>query len=311
MWSILASMAITLAKGAAGLATGSLALISDAAHSLLDVAATTITWLAVRAAGKPADEEHQYGHGKFESLAALIETAFLFVLSGAVAYEGVRRLSTGQSDVRPSWAAAGRARRRHRHRCLAVVVAEARRAGDRQRGLGGGRAAFLVRPRQFRPRPRRARRRRMRAIRRPMRSSPSAYRCSSPWPASGWRSAPSTPCSTRRRRASPSRSAPAPRGCRASSSVERVRVRPAGGQRVRRGDGAGVAHPAARARRRDQGQGRGGDPRGAAAGRVHGHGRSGPARRRDHPRAGAPDRRRGCACRSTTSPCRTWRGACR
>ena len=67
LWSILASMAITVAKGAAGLATGSLALISDAAHSLLDVAATTITWLAVRAAGKPADEQHQFGHGKFES----------------------------------------------------------------------------------------------------------------------------------------------------------------------------------------------------------------------------------------------------
>ena len=105
LWSILASVAITLAKGAAGLATGSLALISDAAHSLLDVAATTITWLAVRVAGKPADEEHHFGHGKFESLAALVETAFLFVLSGAVAYEGVRRLSTGQGDVRPSWAA--------------------------------------------------------------------------------------------------------------------------------------------------------------------------------------------------------------
>ncbi|HEY7386587.1 MAG TPA: cation-efflux pump [Beijerinckiaceae bacterium] len=106
LWSILASVVITLAKGAAGLATGSLALISDAAHSLLDVAATTITWLAVRAAHKPADEQHQYGHGKFESLAALGETAFLFLLSGAVAYEGVRRLLRGESHVEASWAAA-------------------------------------------------------------------------------------------------------------------------------------------------------------------------------------------------------------
>jgi cation diffusion facilitator family transporter len=107
LWSILASSVITLAKGLAGFATGSLALISDAAHSLLDVAATTVTWLAVRAAHKPADEEHHFGHGKVESLAALIETAFLFVLSGAVAYEGVRRLYAGESDVQPSWAAAG------------------------------------------------------------------------------------------------------------------------------------------------------------------------------------------------------------
>jgi cation diffusion facilitator family transporter len=107
LWSIGASAAITLAKGVAGLATGSLALISDAAHSLLDVASTTLTWLAVRVAHKPADEEHQYGHGKVESLAALVQTAFLFLLSGAVAYEGVRRLASGETNVSPSWTAAG------------------------------------------------------------------------------------------------------------------------------------------------------------------------------------------------------------
>jgi cation diffusion facilitator family transporter len=106
LWSIAASTGITVTKGAAGFATGSLALISDAAHSLLDVASTTITWLAVRAAHKPADEEHHYGHGKVESLAALIETAFLFLLSGAVAFEGVRRLVDGRTDVAPSWMAA-------------------------------------------------------------------------------------------------------------------------------------------------------------------------------------------------------------
>jgi cation diffusion facilitator family transporter len=106
LWSIAASAGITLAKGTTGLATGSLALISDAAHSLLDVASTTITWLAVRAAHKPADDEHHYGHGKVESLAALIETAFLFLLSGAVAFEGIRRLLDGGTDVEPSWTAA-------------------------------------------------------------------------------------------------------------------------------------------------------------------------------------------------------------
>jgi cation diffusion facilitator family transporter len=107
LWSIAASVFITLTKGAAGFATGSLALIADAAHSLLDVAATSVTWLAVRAAHKPADEEHHYGHGKFEALAALAETAFLFLLSGAVAFEGLRRLFSGTVDVQPSWIAAG------------------------------------------------------------------------------------------------------------------------------------------------------------------------------------------------------------
>jgi divalent metal cation (Fe/Co/Zn/Cd) transporter len=74
-WSVAASTAITAAKGKAGLSTGSLALVSDAAHSLLDLASTTITWLAVRADHKPADAEHHYGHGKMESLAALLQTA--------------------------------------------------------------------------------------------------------------------------------------------------------------------------------------------------------------------------------------------
>jgi len=103
--SIAASVIITLGKGWAGLATGSLALISDAAHSLLDVAATTMTWLAIRAAAKPADEDHHYGHGKVESVAALVETAFLFLLSGAVAIEGIRRLWEEHSVVKVNWLA--------------------------------------------------------------------------------------------------------------------------------------------------------------------------------------------------------------
>lgn len=107
LWSIAASVIITLAKGAAGLATGSLALISDALHSVLDVAATTMTYLAIRVAARPADESHQYGHGKVESLAALVQTAFLFGLSAAVTWEGLRRLGSGEGEVRPSWIAAG------------------------------------------------------------------------------------------------------------------------------------------------------------------------------------------------------------
>lgn len=106
-WSIAASAVITVGKGVAGFATGSLALISDAAHSVVDVAATTLTYLAVRTANKPADDKHHYGHGKVESLAALFETALLFILSGAVAYEGIRRLMAGESDIHWSWAAIG------------------------------------------------------------------------------------------------------------------------------------------------------------------------------------------------------------
>ena len=97
--SILATVVITIAKGVTGWLTGSLALISDAAHSLLDVGATTITYFAIRAAERPADDEHPYGHGKVESIAALGETAFLIGLSAIVGYEGIRRLVSGEYHV--------------------------------------------------------------------------------------------------------------------------------------------------------------------------------------------------------------------
>jgi len=90
--SIAASAGLTAAKAVVGLLTGSLAILSEAAHSLIDLAATVLTYFAVRISGKPADAEHQYGHGKMESVAALIETAFLFLLSAVVVYEAAQRL---------------------------------------------------------------------------------------------------------------------------------------------------------------------------------------------------------------------------
>jgi len=90
--SILASGGLTVAKGAVGVLTGSLAILSEAAHSLIDFGATVMTYFAVRVSGKPADEEHHYGHGKMESVAALAETALLFLLSGLVIWEAGKRL---------------------------------------------------------------------------------------------------------------------------------------------------------------------------------------------------------------------------
>jgi cation diffusion facilitator family transporter len=90
--SIAASAGLTVAKAVVGLATGSLALLSEAGHSLIDVGAAVMTYVAVRVAGKPADEDHQYGHGKFESVSALAETALLFLLSGIVIWEAAQRL---------------------------------------------------------------------------------------------------------------------------------------------------------------------------------------------------------------------------
>jgi cation diffusion facilitator family transporter len=97
--SIAASAGLTVAKAAVGLATGSLAILSEAAHSLLDLAATLMTYFAVRISGKPADAEHHYGHGKVESVSALAETALLFLLSGVVIWEALQRLLGGHGHL--------------------------------------------------------------------------------------------------------------------------------------------------------------------------------------------------------------------
>jgi cation diffusion facilitator family transporter len=95
--SIAASAALTLAKAVIGVLTGSLAILSEAGHSLLDLAATVLTYAAVSVSGKPADAEHQYGHGKIESVAALAGTALLFLLAAGVAFESVQRLFGAQT----------------------------------------------------------------------------------------------------------------------------------------------------------------------------------------------------------------------
>jgi cation diffusion facilitator family transporter len=90
--SIAASAGLTAAKAVVGVFSGSLGILSEAGHSLVDLGATVITYVAVRISGRPADEEHHYGHGKFESLSALAATSLLFLLSGVVVWEAVKRL---------------------------------------------------------------------------------------------------------------------------------------------------------------------------------------------------------------------------
>jgi cation diffusion facilitator family transporter len=104
--SIAVSAALTAAKGGVGLFSGSLAILSEAGHSLIDLVATIITYFAVRVSGMPADEEHHYGHGKVESVAALAATALLFGLALVVIWEAARRLLGGEGHAvqATSWA---------------------------------------------------------------------------------------------------------------------------------------------------------------------------------------------------------------
>src|ERR1700682_1594216 len=93
--SIFASAGMAAAKFVVGIAIGSLALISEALHSSVDVVATGITWLVVRVSDRPADEEHHYGHGKLESVSALGVIALLYVLAGGILVESWSRLHEG------------------------------------------------------------------------------------------------------------------------------------------------------------------------------------------------------------------------
>jgi cation diffusion facilitator family transporter len=97
--SIGISAGLTVSKAVVGVTSGSLALLSEAAHSFIDLIATVMTYFAVRISGKPADEEHHYGHGKVESVTALAETALLFVLSGVVIWEAAQRLFGGHGHA--------------------------------------------------------------------------------------------------------------------------------------------------------------------------------------------------------------------
>lgn len=94
--SALASAALTAAKIAVGLLSGSLALISEGLQSLVDVATTSMTWWAVRIGDKPADETHPYGHAKVESLAALAQAALLVLAGGWIVMEALGRLLAGR-----------------------------------------------------------------------------------------------------------------------------------------------------------------------------------------------------------------------
>jgi len=90
--SLMAAIFLTSTKLTIGLLTGSLGILSEAAHSGLDLVAAGITLYSVRAADRPPDEAHPYGHGKIENLSALAETLLLFITCGWIVYEAIQRL---------------------------------------------------------------------------------------------------------------------------------------------------------------------------------------------------------------------------
>ena len=101
--SVLWSAFLTGIKIWAGVATGSLGIISEALHSGLDLMAAAMTFYAVRLASRPADESHPYGHEKIENLSALAETALLLVTCAWIVWEAVDRLFYNEAEISLTW----------------------------------------------------------------------------------------------------------------------------------------------------------------------------------------------------------------
>ncbi len=101
--SVAAAVVLICIKLVTGLATGSLGLLSEAAHSGTDLVAALLTLFAVGVAVRPADRSHLYGHGKAEHLAALAEASILVLISLLLAAAAIRRLVEGTSDVDATW----------------------------------------------------------------------------------------------------------------------------------------------------------------------------------------------------------------
>ena len=92
IFSVFAASVITLLKLITGLLTGSLGMLSEAAHSAIDLIASAITLFSVQVSDRPADEDHNYGHGKVESLSAFVETGIMFASCIWLVTEAMRRI---------------------------------------------------------------------------------------------------------------------------------------------------------------------------------------------------------------------------
>jgi cation diffusion facilitator family transporter len=100
--SVASNSALILLKVIAGTITGSVALLTEAIHSSIDLVASVVAFFSVRKAGEPADESHRYGHERFENLAAAIEGILILVGSVVIAFEAIRRL-LGHGHVHTVW----------------------------------------------------------------------------------------------------------------------------------------------------------------------------------------------------------------
>lgn len=101
--SVISNSALVLLKLVVGFAIGSISVISEAIHSAVDLVAALIAFFAVRESGKPADEDHPFGHGKVENISGTVEAVLIFLAAGWIIFEAVKKLRYPEPLDEPGW----------------------------------------------------------------------------------------------------------------------------------------------------------------------------------------------------------------
>lgn len=102
--SIISNTFLIISKLLVGLFTNSVSIISEAVHSLMDLLAAIIAFFSVKKSSQPADEDHQYGHGKYEDVSGFAEGALILIAAGYIIYESIEKISSGKIDYIDSFA---------------------------------------------------------------------------------------------------------------------------------------------------------------------------------------------------------------
>ncbi|KTB47564.1 cation diffusion facilitator family transporter [Dehalogenimonas alkenigignens] len=101
--SVASNSLLIFLKVTVGLLTGAVSILAEAIHSALDLLAAVIAFFGLRAAGKPADREHPFGHGKWENVSGSIEAVLIFIAAVWIIYEAVKRIIGGAEVEMLGW----------------------------------------------------------------------------------------------------------------------------------------------------------------------------------------------------------------
>jgi cation diffusion facilitator family transporter len=103
LFSVLSNIVLIAFKITAGILMGSISVISEAAHSAVDLLASLVAWFSIKKAGEPADQEHPFGHGKFENISGFFEAILIFFVAGMIVYEAIKKMFHPGEVTRIDW----------------------------------------------------------------------------------------------------------------------------------------------------------------------------------------------------------------